>query len=249
MDNIELIDNYLAGELNDDESKAFKELCDSNPEIKQEVEFHSEINQSILEDDIQELRALLLKTYEYTFKGNIEGHRQKHNQIRLRNLLAVAASIIFILLAIQIKQKYFISYSGDIIFQQFYNTYKSDLVYRSVDMHEDLFSMAIKQYDSGQYETAINTFGEVIKKEPNNYMALYYYALTCMELGSYKDALIQFESALEHTNRAYDEHIKWYMALCYLQLGKNNLAKILLHSLKANEKYYAKRAGKILRLL
>jgi hypothetical protein len=59
MNNLNLIDNYLANRMNDAEKNAFESRLESDPELKQEFKFHKEIVNSIREERKGQLKSML----------------------------------------------------------------------------------------------------------------------------------------------------------------------------------------------
>lgn len=59
MNNLNLIDNYLANRMNDAEKNAFESRLGSDPELKQEFNFHKQIVNSIREERKAELKSML----------------------------------------------------------------------------------------------------------------------------------------------------------------------------------------------
>lgn len=59
MNNLNLIDDYLANRMNDAEKNAFESRLGSDPELKQEFNFHKQIVNSIREERKAELKSML----------------------------------------------------------------------------------------------------------------------------------------------------------------------------------------------
>ena len=59
MENFELIDNYLANRLNEQDRKAFEQKMEGDPALKEEVEFQQQIVQGVRQARIAELKSML----------------------------------------------------------------------------------------------------------------------------------------------------------------------------------------------
>lgn len=61
MDDIEIIDKYLHGELSEEETKIFEDRLKTDIDLQKELDLSKEINESITDDAVYELRKQLIE--------------------------------------------------------------------------------------------------------------------------------------------------------------------------------------------
>jgi len=102
------------------------------------------------------------------------------------------------------------------------------------DNERNLKSDAFYEYDSGNYEKSLYLFSKIYKEEAVDY-ALFYQAMSLMELKRYEDAIALFDQFKTDDNNAFSPFVKWYKALSYLKLNEKEKAVLLLQELAEEE--------------
>jgi tetratricopeptide (TPR) repeat protein len=83
---------------------------------------------------------------------------------------------------------------------------------------------AVQLYDKGNYNDAIAQFGNIIKGDPSNTAAHFFSAISFIELRNYEKAIDNLSYVISRNDVAYSNHARWYLALCYLETNRTNLA-------------------------
>jgi tetratricopeptide (TPR) repeat protein len=110
---------------------------------------------------------------------------------------------------------------------------------------EDIKSEAFYEYDNGNYEKSLVLFSKIYETDKDDY-ALFYKALSQMELQKTTEAIATFKQFDLGKNNAFTPFVKWYLALAYLKEKQQNKAIPLLKSLTENENPQEDQAQKLL---
>jgi TolA-binding protein len=234
MENIRLIEKFLKDELNAEERSKFLSDLRNNDELKQHVEFHKEINESILDVETIEFREQL--------KGLLSTNKRSFGKRHLAILSGVAALIIFVFSLANVLNNPDLQHAYNI----YYKPYDSDFLIRSGDKSNSNIEKAYLLYQKGEYKTGYNLLSNYLEDNPNDYIAEYYYGLCAIELGNYNVAERSFQKVIQDCVSPYNLHAQWYLSLTYLKINDYKQAKPLLLNL-AKDPYYASKAKKILR--
>ena len=251
-----LIEKYLDGTLKGNKLKDFEKNMNNSDELKKLVIIHKEVNESIECEDVIRFRNKL--DYIYSLFRKSENHKEKDSVIGLRQqnkvglfvkyrlLIAASISLFIIIGALffyMLKAK---EYTNDELFSMYYQPYTHDIS-RGSDSHilSDLES-AIILYDNFNYQQAHKEFSFINEQYDENYLAKFYYGLTCIEMEEFDKAIQQFENILENWESPFVYHAEWYLLLCYLKNNNKEKALILLQTIEQGNKYYKKRAEEIL---
>lgn len=114
---------------------------------------------------------------------------------------------------------------------------------RGVDDME-LLENASSAYFNGDYKSAVELSKKVSSEPVLKAYANFILGMSQMEMEKFGDAIESFSVALQ-TISPIQHDIKWYRALCYINLGDNALASTDLNDLV--ETKYSERADQILR--
>ena len=108
---------------------------------------------------------------------------------------------------------------------------------------------AILLYDQNEYEAAFEKLNTIIEEDYNNYLAGYYFGMTCIEMEKYDVAAQHFQELLENWQSPFIYHIEWYLALCYLKQDDKEKALMLLNKIKKSNTYYKEKAEELFKKL
>ncbi|MDY6800618.1 MAG: tetratricopeptide repeat protein [Bacteroidota bacterium] len=240
--NMEIIDKYLNGEMNDQELKRFEHLLSSDVEVQEELELHQAIGDAIMEDDIMSFRDTMQMIYA-------EDKKVKRQPAGFsRKKLFYAAATIALLLAIGgiVKQLTQPDYDNHQIFDKFYQPYEVTVTYRSGNTETDRMLLnALQKYEDGNYEQALVLFEQLLEKRKDDMSINLYSGISYMEVAKYQKATQSFQTIITDNNNLFIEQAEWYLAMCYLKTEDNKKAKELLDELIKKESYYKEMAEKI----
>ncbi|MDO6761471.1 hypothetical protein Q4566_14765 [Tamlana sp. 2_MG-2023] len=232
-----LLQKYLQGKLAKTEQQEFDALLKSDPEFRNEVEFHSDVNRAISAEEDEKFMKIL---------SDFESEaREKKTEIsKFPTKWLVAASI-----ALLVGITYF--------FTTYQNTTSHDLYvqnfkpYRNVthpiirgDQLNDIKTQAFSEYNKGEYKKSVQLFTELYASEKEPYY-LFYKANALIQLDRAEEAVPLLNKHLETqdslTNKTY-----WYLAMAYLQLDDMVQAKQALNSVVERNAYNAQKAKQLL---
>jgi tetratricopeptide (TPR) repeat protein len=111
-----------------------------------------------------------------------------------------------------------------------------------------MFTEGISFYKSGEYQSAIKRFNDVIARDSALIAPVYFAGLTQIELGNFTDAAF-FLSKVSARSSEFKYEAKWYLGLSYLKTGDISNAISCFEFLSVNSEFYMERARKILRSL
>jgi tetratricopeptide (TPR) repeat protein len=126
----------------------------------------------------------------------------------------------------------------------------NDMSAKSFDKSQAIqatYQEGIQQFNTGNYKEAEQTFGEVIKSNPDNYDAVYFEGVSSYINGNNIKAEQNFDKLLK--KGAYSEGSKWYKANILLKKGKTDEAKKILIELSGASGIFKERAVKKLETL
>lgn len=242
--NLEIIEKYIDDDLDQKELLEFEEILSSNSHLKQDYNLSLAINNSIIEDDVIQLR----ETLDYMYDNNTVVRRLPNTFIK-RKIYYVAASIAIILTLGGIVNKLINpDLTHNEIYDKYYQAYEITGTFRSGNTEVDkVFLSAIQKYEEQDFEKAMVLFEEVLDIRKNDMALNLYSGITYMEDEKYQNASISFNHIIDDNNNLFVEHAKWYLALCYVVTEETKKAKVLFNELIKDDSFYSRDAQKILK--
>lgn len=230
MENEDLVNKYFEHQLSEEEKVLFASLLQNNAEFAKEVEYQKKVKKAITLNEREALKQKL-KSYE--------------TKTKFRPVYWFSAAVIILFLGglawFQLQ-----SSTPEKLYQEYYQSYPN-VVAPTVrgDSEDNLQSDAFYEYDSGNYEKSLVLFSKIYADEGVDY-ALFYKAMSLMELKRYKDAISSFDQFKTADNNAFTPFVKWYKALSYLKLNEKKKAVQLLKELAEKENPQQQMAKKLL---
>jgi tetratricopeptide (TPR) repeat protein len=218
------------------------------------------IETAALSDYENEIDNILRDVDKYSFiksvkKIEAEFVEKRVDQPKIRKIskniyyyAAAAVLIIFIGVGGILKYNVFSSsVDSETIFNQYYQTYQSDLTNRSDESLVQNLYLAVLAYEGKEYDKAIELFSKVSDSDESIIMAHFYKGISCIEISDYKQAIESFNKVLVNINNPYFAQSHWYSALTWIKLNNMNSAKVHLEWLIKNDRHYSLKAKEILR--
>lgn len=107
--------------------------------------------------------------------------------------------------------------------------------------------VAMQKYEQKNYQGAAEEFEKILAKEPNNYNALFYSAVSYLSLGQTDKALTNLNKILEKKDGEFYDAAQWYASLAYIKNNDRPNARKNLMELKNNsDSKYQKQASETL---
>lgn len=230
MDKQTLINNYFENSLSAEDQIRFDLLMQSDTDFATQVTFQKNLKKAISLNERADLKKKL---------ASFETKKPKVNTLRV----FYAAASIVLLCGLGF---YFTQNNSNALYEEYYHSYPN-VVAPTVrgENKIDLKSEAFYEYDSGNYQKSLELFSKIYDAEKDDY-ALFYKALSQMELQKTTEAIATFQQFDLGKNNAFTPFVKWYLALTYLKENQKEKAIPLLKSLSETDNPQQEMAQKLL---
>lgn len=233
MENETLIYKYFEQQLSEEEKVLFASLLQNDAAFAKEVEYQKNVKKAITLNEREALKQTL-QSFENTKKEN-------SNNLQFWYIAGV-----FLLFFGGLAWFQFTKDSPEQLYHEYYQSYPN-VVAPTVrgDNERNLKSDAFYEYDSGNYEKSLALFSKIYTDEGVDY-ALFYKAMSLLELKRYEEAIASFDQFETADNNAFSPFVKWYKALSYLKLNEKENAVLLLQELAVEENPQQSKAKELL---
>jgi tetratricopeptide (TPR) repeat protein len=241
MNTTRLIEAFLDGSLEKDKVEEIKARAKNDAEFADLIRLHKEINESIRDNELHNLRQILRKI-------SVEKDTSMYLiSFPFRRIIKITAVFLFILIVGAAAAKWiFAGYSRSAIFEKYYFKYEPDVITRSGDLSKNGMENAQFLYQTGNYTECAEMLDELVRNDKQNFLALFYLGLAKIELQKTNEAIINFLKIPPNWNSPYSIHRNWYLALCLIKTGQERQALPLLKRLSIEDEFYSGRAKKIM---
>jgi hypothetical protein len=230
MDTENLIEKYFEKTLTNTELQEFENLLKSDSDFASEFNFQKNLKTALVLNERQTTKKLL-QSFE----------KPKSNT----NYKWLAAACVLVFMGIG---TWFVlqNNNDNNLYQEYYQTYPN-VIMPTVrgDVDKDEKTTAFIAYDQKNYQQAYTNFTALYDKNGEDY-AVFYAALSLIELNKHKEAIICFDKKNWQKNNTFTPYVNWYKALCYIKLEENKQAKLLLESLAKQANPLQEQAKKLL---
>ncbi len=235
METLNEIDDYLMGNLSTEEKERFSAELKKNKELADLVKFHKEVNESIIDNEVVELRGKI---------NNLLLSNNKTSKLKLIHFFYSIAAILLIAFTITSllrEPNYAKAYTC------FYQPYETDINVRSDSYKAEDLDFALILYQKGEYQASFELLQNYNQSVFNNHKAQFYLGLCAIELKKYEIAEESLLEVLNSDDPSLNLHSKWYLGLIYLQTEQPEKAITFFNELKQEQNYYTKKATNILK--
>lgn len=236
------IEQYRFGPMSESERFDFEQELITNPQLNQEFQLDIEIEASLKQYDIIDLRRKLLHVMheeKALVKLPIKKSFQSHWYM-------IAASITFLILlggAFRLMNP--VTYTNNTLFEMYYTGENAHNLTRSAGNTND---EAMSKYRAGDFNGALILFNEILDKDADNIYIRYYTGLASIETNQNEKAAKEFQYIIRQKNNLFVENAEWYLALSYLKNNKVKESKALLTQITNNaSNTHKKEAAQILK--
>lgn len=226
VNDIDRIDRFLRGEMNEAESQAFEQSLSENPELQQKMKIQQELVSYIDLMGDQEVLANIRKA-EGTYRSRKEGTIKKLPWLRP---FLIAASLALLLLAAW----WLLRPSGDpdTLYANYYQAYELSFSSRDGDNTENLLA-ASTAYNAADYAQALTAFQSLPTEMQTSKVKLAM-GISYMELSSFEEAKSLFDQIISVEDPLFLDQALWYKGLSLLKQGELEQAKGVFEQLKSN---------------
>lgn len=237
---IELIENYLAGHLSDDDRLAVEERIAAEPEFASRFEIIKG-SYIALNPEVQALENDLQSIYQDFKKASTSGG--------WRMSYTIAASVLVITLAFLGYFLWVQNPGPESLYISYLEIPANNIATRGEAGKEALIR-GMEAYDQQDYQLALDQLQEVLKDQPTHDGAIFYSGICQLTLAQDQNALDSFKSFDRLTSSEYYTPAQWYLGLVYLKMEDIQSAKQVLTKLQqSGNGKYAVQAEELLREL
>ena len=240
------LENYLDGELNENEILDLEKDLMDDLDLEMELNLHAEINEAIMEEDIMDLRSKL-EAMEIPSTTEEKRRVKFHGKWRI----AAASMILFIGIASVYYMLGNKSYTNEEIFMNYYKPYSIVINTRSSETDDSVkvLNQALKSYESKDFRSALSLFESILEKDSMNITSNFYSGISNIQIQEYLKANKNFSRVLKHKNNLFVEQSEWYLGICYLMTNEREKAKVSFSSIAKGKSFYRTKAKEILNIL
>jgi tetratricopeptide (TPR) repeat protein len=243
VENTTLIEDYLNGDLPEQEAKDFEEKLETEAELAEEMALHQRIRSFTAENEIQKLKNQV--------KGWLEEEAQEKPETAGKTIplnpkikqnswvsgIRIAASVLVVL---GLGWWYFATKTDTVSG----NDQLAALIAKEPSnlQGNDDRSLWIAAYRAKDYEKVISLLEN---KSPKTSEEQYYLGLSYAAKADFEKAITQFDSKVI-ADSAYTEKAAWAMALILLKQNRQTEAKKLLEKIANSDSEFNEKAKKLL---
>jgi tetratricopeptide (TPR) repeat protein len=243
---INRIDDYLLEYLNEKDRIEFESLLEENTKLKEETLLHAQINDSIIETDIINLRTniseIIDENKQSTKIRKFIPDNLQNKPLRYVGVAAAAAAVISAGFFTLSQQKT----TSQNLFQQAYHPYDAIGLLRSAPLSNPSFK-GIDLYNDRKFDEAIAQFALILKDNDEHPMCNFYTGLCYVEKNNFNKAIMSFQKVIDEKDNLFTEQAEWYMALCLLKTNEGKKSFTILNRIVETKGYYQKDAKELLK--
>lgn len=235
MKNLENIERYLNGELEEDDLWEFRKALETDPQLRSDTRALKELKKVMSQTKKLEIMEKMLTM-----------HQNEQKKKRFFGLPAYGAAAASFLVMAAIGGGLFYLQSSNMhekLFDQYYATESGAFGLRSGNANIDQPVMqGLQFYELGNYEAAV----ELFNKTPDNLLGTLYRGLSYIEMEEFDSAIKDFKQIIDQKGNLFIDQAQWYLALTYIKTKDVSEAKILLTSIASDRGVYKTKAQKLL---
>ena len=244
------IEDYIDGELEGELLEEFMAELNENTDLMAEVKMRSDVNEAIGEKDIFSLRDEL-KTARKSAENTEIKSIVPNTTVKLISAWKRGAAVIILLLGIA----GFLNVGVNSVDELYHSSYQAPSwsPERSVASSENqnYIKEANIYYSQENYEKALPLYDLGLKNvdEKDKFVFHFYKAASLQNMELFSKAIPEYKMVIKQGENYFIEEAEWNMTLCYLKLGKRNIAKNQLQAIINKNGYYKNEAKATLRRL
>lgn len=238
----QLIERFLAGEMNEDELRWFSNELQSNAELSTELKLDKDLDKILSEEDVVEFRRKLLSVYNEN--KQLKAPRIVRLQPRKWQLAAAAAIAVLMITGGALLFTQQRSYTPEKLFSMYYDSDRSIELTRSGNAN---IVEAVLKFQQKDFQGASLLFAEILDRDSSNMAVWFYSGISYIETDRIDNAVDAFNFIVNDGNSLYVEHAEWYLGLCYLKNEQIDSAVDEFRKIAVDQNnYHKKEAEKIL---
>jgi len=226
MDNLDYIDDYFNGRLDDPQKAAFDQLILSDPPFAEKVAFYVTTHQILKQELEEEKKERWREIFEQN-KATPAFNRPAGTVRKLWISLAAAAAVLIVVIGLWWT---LIRPVGPYQLAENYISQKLQKLPVKMGSRQDEIQKARSSYNNANFPEALRQFEHIISQSSDNEEAIRFAGLVCLRLKDYDKALLYFQRS-ENIPGLYANPAKFYQALTLMERngpGDAQKAKTLL---------------------
>ncbi len=236
------IDGVLEGELLDE----FLEELKDNSDLIAEVELRKQVNESLSEADIFNLRNELKAARESAEVKKVK-MLIPESKISHIGFWRSSVAILIVLLGIGgVLTNSFIS--GDTMYEKYFEV-PAWSPERSLSGEITILQRANVSYSNGDYAQVINILEQATESNIEFPVFEFYKAASFQRLEKLNDAITGYTKVINHGDNLFVEESEWYRSLCYIKTGNKEKAKTELLAVIKRKGHFENDAKAVIRRL
>ncbi len=212
-EDIALIEKYVNGNLDPQESKAFRVKMESE-DFAAEVRFYESLKRSGKELGREEIRSQML-----------EWDHESDNTVQIRRRWMIAAAISLLCIA-AVAYFYVRDYANVDIYQVHFKQFPN--LVDPIEKGNSEASTISQLYESRNYMDAASSV-------PTDSLQRFYQALAYMESEAFADAALILEELASTPGFRFMDEARWYLALCYYRQQRWTDSRTLFENIGEND--------------
>ncbi len=240
------IEDYIDGALEGNLLEEFMMELNDNTDLIAEVELRKQVNESIKEKDIFDLRNKLNAARESADVKKINMIIPETRKEHMRFWRSSVAVLIVLIGIAGVLRNSFMS--SDNIYSNYYEA-PAWSPERSLDNEINILQKANISYLNADYAGVVKILGQATNLKDRNPVYDFYQAASLQNLNEYNKAVEGFTRVINHGDNLYVEEAQWYRSLCYVKMENYTTAKNELMAVIDRKGHFENEAKAVLRRL
>ena len=232
---------YLDGGMNAEESKAFEVQMQQDTGLQKEVLLLKDLNETLRiklypDNDDLSLAANLDKLRDEYFRGKSVSDQSRARIVSIRRtrwIASIAAVFIGIIMLTIWKP-----WEKQDLYLQYASVEMPGVAERGVQS-DSLLIAASEKFNKKQFAESLPVFEKILKNDPRNSFALYYFGIALLENGAIDSSRNEL-ARIYNGQSLFRYDAAFYLALGYLKVKDNDHCKEWLNRIPAGAGIYQK---------
>ena len=233
-EDLELIEQYLSGDLSPEQQRHFEERLSMDSELRNNLNLYNSIHKTMKEEDPLPNENELLQTLKQLngkyFTTNVrQGFFKKWMAVVAAAAIIIMGGIYFLLPS---------KTSSEQLYAQFAQHNPLNIQSRG-NRTDTIAQKAAIEFNKKNYRDALPVLEQYVQLQPLDIQMNFTLAECYLETGNYNDANRIF-SSIANGQSAYMEAAKWYLALSALKQKDYTKCRNNLQNIPASSPYFSK---------
>ncbi len=240
---IDIIENYLAGNLSAEDSKEVEHRLLTDQEFAQRLAIFKALPH-------------LASEASHDFRNELEGIYQEYQQENKasgtvsRRTLLMAASLALLVSVIGLLIWLLpSSLTPQEMYTAHFTVPADNITVRNEEGIAPALQSAMEAYNGHNYADAITQFEAILQNDADNVPVLFYCGISYLALADAEKAIQYLQKAVQRNDTTYNTTATWYLGLAYLKHENTTQAQEVFSTLKESGSSYAKKAEDIFQQL